>query len=137
MCGEVDENRKLSYRFIKLDDTEFVCQEQNVDKLESKEDVIEKMNQLELDEDKLYEIILVGKREFEINPREILKLVENPNILKIKNNTSFKYDLEKIKNEKTLRGLFVKEMLKKQSENIASEEEIKKAIEIGLNALKE
>ena len=108
-----------------------------MDKFYEKEDLIEKLNELKLENNKLYEIELVGNRNFEINIREIFKLITNNNILKIKDNTKLKYNLEEIKNEKTLRGLFVKEMIKKQDENIYSEDEINKAIEIGLNSLKE
>ena len=137
LYGEIDENRKLNYKFVKLDDIEFVDYNQNVDNFYSKEDLIEKINRLELEENKLYEIILVGYRNFEINVREIFKFITKLNILKIKDNTKLKYNLEELKEEKTLRGLFVKELLKKQEENIYSKEEINKAIEIGLNTLKE
>ena len=127
----------MSYEFIKLDDTEFTVLEQNVDKLDEKEDLIEKLNNLKLDENKLYEINLVGNRNFEINTREIFRFITNNNILKIKDNTKLKYNLEELKNEKNLKGLFVQEMLKKFEENVYSQEEINKAIEIGLNSLKE
>ena len=80
----------MSYEFIKLDDTEFTVLEQNVDKLDEKEDLIEKLNNLKLDENKLYEIDLVGNRNFEINTREIFKFITNNNILKIKDNTKMK-----------------------------------------------
>lgn len=137
MLGEIDENKKLSYKFIKLDDTEFAEIELNVNKIESKEELIEKINELVLDEDKLYEVLLVGNRNFEINIRDVFKLITKQNILKIKDTTTLKYNLDEIKNEKTLRGLFVQELLKKQEEKVYSDEEITKAIEIGLNSLKE
>ncbi len=137
MLGEIDENKKLSYKFIKLDDTEFAEIELNVNKIESKEELIEKINELVLDEDKLYEVLLVGNRNFEINVRDVFKLITKQNILKIKDTTTLKYNLDEIKNEKTLRGLFVQELLKKQEEKVYSDEEITKAIEIGLNSLKE
>lgn len=137
MYGEINENRHLKYEFVKLDDTEFTVLEQNVNQLEAKEDLIEKLNELHLEENNLYEIVLVGNRNFEINTREIFKLITKPNILKIKDGTNLKYNLDEIKKERSLRGLFVKELLKKQEENIYSKEEIDKAIEIGLNSLKE
>ena len=127
----------MSYEFIRLDDTEFIELEQNVDKIYEKEELIEKLNELKLDEKNLYEIKLVGNRNFEINIRDIYNFITNYNILKIKDETKLKYNLDEIKNEKTLRGLFVKELLKKQEENIYSQEEINKALEIGLNSLKE
>ena len=108
-----------------------------MDSFYSKEDLIEKINELNLEENKLYEIDLIGSRNFEINTRDIFKLITKPNILKIKDNTSLKYNLDEIKKEKTLRGLFVKEMLKKEEEQKYTKDEIRKAIEIGLNSLKE
>ena len=137
LYGEIDENRKLNYHFVKLDAMEFTDFKQNVENIDSKEDLVEKINNLNLDENKLYEIILIGHRNFEINTRDIFKLINKFNILKVKDNTTLKFNLDEIKNEKTLRGLFVKELLKKQEENIYSKDEIDKAIEIGLNSLKE
>ena len=127
----------MSYEFVKLDDTEFVELEENISDCDDREALIEKINELKLDDNKLYEIILVGNKNFEVNVRDIFKLVTKPNILKIKDRTTLKYNLEEIKNEKSLRGLFVKELLKKKEENIYSNEEIDKALEIGLNSLKE
>ena len=127
----------MSYEFVKLDDTEFVELEENISDCDDREALIEKINELKLDDNKLYEIILVGNKNFEINVIDIFKLVTKPNILKIKDRTTLKYNLEEIKNEKSLRGLFVKELLKKKEENIYSNEEIDKALEIGLNSLKE
>ena len=120
-----------------MDNTEFIELEQNVENIDEKEDLIEKLNGLKLDEKNLYEIKLIGNRNFEINVKDIYKLITTFNILKIKDETKLKYNLEEIKNEKTLRGLFVKELLKKQEENIYSQEEINKALEIGLNSLEE
>lgn len=135
MYGEIDQNRELNYSFVKLDETEFTIKEQNVDMLNSKEDLIEAINDVRLDENKLYEIVLVGNRNFEINTRDIFKLIIKPNILKIKDCTRLKYNIDEIKKERTIRGLFVQEILKKESEY--TQEEIQKALEIGLNSLKE
>ena len=125
----------MEYRFIKLDDTEFTVLEQNVDNIFSKEELIEQLNELDLEENKLYEIELAGYKNFEINAREIFKLIIKPNILKIKDTTKLKYNLDEIKEEKNLKGLFVQEMLKLQETSEYTEEEIQKAIEIGLNSL--
>lgn len=134
MFGEI-ENNKLEIEFVKLDDTEFTCIEQNVENFNSKEDLIEFINEIKLDENKLYEIKLVGNRKFEINSREILKLINSYNILKIKDLTEIGYDLEELKKEHTLKGLFVKEVLKKLETGEYSKEEIEKAVEIGLNSI--
>ena len=137
IVGEINEKRELSYEFIKLDESEFTTIDQNVDNIYSKEDLIEKIKELDLNEKNYYEIVLVGNRNFDIRTRDIFKMIIKPNILKIKDNTKLKCNLEEIKNEKTLRGLFVQEMLKKENEEKYTQEEIQKAIEIGLNSLKE
>ena len=99
----------------------------------SKEDLIEYINNLKLDDNKLYKIILVGKRNFEINTREIPKLIDLQNILKIKDLTLLNYNLDELKNENTLKGIFVSEALKKLEQGEYSKEEIEKAIEIGIS----
>lgn len=99
----------------------------------SKEDLVEAINELKLDDNKLYKINLVGKRNFEINTREILNLVTAQNILKIKDFTKINYNLAELKNENTLRGIFVTEALKKLDSGEYTEEEIEKAIEIGIS----
>ncbi len=128
-------NGQLQKQFIKLDEVEFTEINQNVDNFFSKEDLIEYFNRLNLDTNKLYKINLVGSRNFEINTREILKLITSYNILKIKDSTKIKYDLDIIKNENTLKGIFIKEALEKLNTGEYSREEIEKAIEIGLNCM--
>ena len=59
-------------------------------------------------------------------------------IIKVKDKTKIAYDLEKISNNNTLKGLFAKNMLEKlKDENLNEEDKkiIEKAIEIGLDAL--
>ena len=67
-----------------------------------------------------------------------MKYISNNRIIKIKDYTKIAYDLEKMANTTTLKGLFAKEMLEKISaENLSSEEKeiVEKAIEIGFDAL--
>ena len=80
IAGEIDENRVLNYEFIKLDDTEFAIYEQNVDNIFANEELVECLNELKLDENKFFEIYLVGSRNFEINTNQILGFVINLNI---------------------------------------------------------
>ena len=117
---------------------EFKLYELDVTEIISKEELIEKINELKFEKNDLIEIILVGKRNFEIDRYELYKLISNDKIIKIKNKTKINYDLEKIANETTLKGLFAKEMLEKlNNENISNEEKeiIEKAVEIGMEAL--
>ena len=129
---------KLQLEFIPLDEVEFKLQDVDVTEMNSKEELIEKINELEFAENNLIEIILVGKRNFEIDKYELYKLISNDKVIKIKNKTKINYNLEKLANETTLKGLFAKEMLQKLSdENLSDEnrEIIEKAVEIGLDAL--
>lgn len=136
IVGDVEKN-KLETQFIKLDDKQFIKRELNVDNIYSKEELIEKINELEIEENNYVEIILIGNRNFEINKYDLIKYILNNNIIKIKDNTKIAYNLEKLENENTLKGLFIKEMNKK-FKNAETEEEkeiIEKSIEIGLESL--
>ena len=136
IVGDLEKN-KLEIQFVKLDDKQFTKRELNVDNIYSKEELIEKINELKIEENNYVEIILIGNRNFEINKYDLIKYILNNNIIKIKNNTKIAYDLEKLENENTLKGLFIKEMNKK-IKNAETEEEkeiIEKSIEIGLASL--
>ena len=136
IVGDLEKN-KLETQFIKLDDKQFTKRELNVDNIYSKEELIEKINELEIEENNYVEIILIGNRNFEINKYDLIKYILNNNIIKIKDNTKIAYDLEKLENENTLKGLFIKEMNKKlkNAETEVEKEIIEKSIEIGLASL--
>lgn len=136
VVGEIEKN-KLQLEFVPLDEEEFKEIELEVDAILAKEDLIEKINQLEIKKNQYIKIILKGNRNFEINPYDIMKYIENERIIKIKNHTKIAYDLEKMANENTLKGLFVKEVLEKIKQEPSEEEKeiLEKAIEIGLEAL--
>ena len=137
IVGDLEKD-KLQLEFKPLDEVEFKLQDVDVTEINSKEELIEKINELEFAENNLIEIILVGKRNFEIDKYELYKLISNDKVIKIKNKTKINYNLEKLSNETTLKGLFAKEMLKKlRDENLSEEnrEIIEKAVEIGLDAL--
>lgn len=132
------EKEKINLNFICVDESEFQLHEIDITNIISKEELIEKINEENNEENNFIEIILIGKRNFEINTNEIIKLINNEKIIKIKDKTKINYDLNKIANENTLKGIFAKKMLEKiNEENIAEEEKqiIEKAIEIGFEAL--
>lgn len=133
IVGNIDKNKKLQIEFVPLDKTEFVEKELDVTEITSKDEIIEILNEFSAQENKFYKIILVGKRAFEIDTHEILKEIKVPNILKIKDNTKIKIDLNELSKQKSLKGIFVKNMLGKINEE--NEEQIIKAIEIGLDAM--
>lgn len=136
IVGEL-EKEKINLEFVPLDETEFKLFDLNVTEIISKEELIEKINELNLEENNLIEIILTGKRNFEIDRYELYKLISNDKVIKIKDKTKINYDLEKLANDTTLKGLFAKEMLEKlNAENISEEQKeiIEKAVEIGMEA---
>ena len=137
IVGDINKN-EIKLNFIPLDEKEFKLYELDTTEINSKEELIEKINELNFEENNLIEIILVGKRNFEINKYEINKLISNDKIIKIKNKTKINYNLDKIANENTLRGIFAKKMIEQlnNTTNIEEKEIIEKSIEIGLDALK-
>ena len=137
LVGEIEKD-KINLEFIPLDEEEFVEIELDITDIYSKEDLIENINDLEIKENQYVKIILIGNRNFEINTYEIIKLITNDRIIKIKNKTKIAYDLEKMSSNNTLKGLFVKKMLENLNGDNANEEKrkiIENAIEIGLDAL--
>ena len=127
------EKNNLQINFTKLDTRIF--EEKNIDisNLNTLEELVEYINNINLEENKMYKIILQGTRNFEIEENKILKLINRTNILKIKNNTKIKYDLEQLSKQNNLKGIFVKEMLILLEQNPNNKNVIEKALEIGLN----
>lgn len=134
LYGEII-NKQLRTEFVILDDRKFEKYELDVTNILSSEELIERISGLILNENYLYEIVLVGNRSFEVNAREILKLIENQNVLKIKDNTQLSIDIEELSKENNLRGMFVREVIKKYQDGNYTEEQIKKAIELGLSVM--
>ncbi len=137
IVGDLNKD-EINLEFIPLNETEFELQEIDVTEINFKEELIERINELEFKENNLIEIILVGKRNFEIDRYDLYKLISNDKIIKIKNKTKINYDLNKLSNENTLKGLFAKKMLEKlNKDNLLDEDRdiIEKAIEIGFEAL--
>lgn len=137
IVGELEKD-KLKVEFIPLDDEKFREILINVTELIAKEEIIEKINQLEIANNEYIKIILTGNRNFEINKYDLLKYIENERIIKIKDQTKIAYHLEKLANENTLKGLFAKEMLGRLSQEEITQDQkeiLEKAIEIGFEAL--
>lgn len=134
IVGDVEKG-KINIEFIKLDDKEFKELEIDITNLNTVEEFLEKVSELNLKENELYKIILIGNRKFEINVYKLYKLIETRNIIKIKDKTQIGYDLNKIVNDMTLKGIFAKEMLNKFNDENIDKEILEKAIEIGIDAL--
>ena len=134
IVGDIEKD-KLEVEFIKLDEKEFKEIEIDISTLNTIEELLEKITELELKDNELYKLVLVGNRNFEINLYKLYKLIDIRNIIKIKDTSKIGYDLEKMANDATLKGIFAKEMLKKLNEENIDKELIEKAIEIGINSL--
>ena len=79
--------------------------------------------------------MLEGNRNFEINKNKILKNINKKNILKIKDFSKIKIDLNKMKEENNLKSYFLKEIIELQKENNYTNEEIENAVQIGIQAI--
>ena len=134
VVGEVTKEN-LKVELINLDPIEFVEYELDITDIISKEDLIENLNNLYIPENNYYKIVLKGTRNFEINLLNIRKLIENNKILKIKDETKLKYNLEELSKEISLRGFFVNNLLEKKRSGEYVDKEIEKALEIGLEIL--
>lgn len=130
------EKGKLELEFINLDEKELKIQELNVSEITNIEELLEKIYEISIEENKLYKIILTGKRNFEINLYKLIKIIDKKEIIKIKDRTIIGYDIEKISQEKTtLRGIYVREILNRIQQEPENKEMLEKALEIGIEVL--
>lgn len=136
--GEIEPNTKsISLKFIETTAKTFVEKDIDVTEINSMEDLIEKIDEINFDDNKYYKIILIGKRKFEIDENKILELINVNNVIKIRNHTDIKYDLDIIATQNSLKGLFAKQILEKikKSENEETSKQLLEAFEIGMDIL--
>ena len=134
--GEISpETKQISIRFIPLDNEEFVKEEVDISNINSEEELIETINQKDRQENEYYEYIFVESKNIEININRILKLIDDKKVVKLKDLSKLKMDLEQISKEKSLKGIFVKQLLNEIEEDESNKDEILRIIEIGLNAM--
>lgn len=134
IAGEVTKT-KLNLQFIQTDNRQYIEKELDVTEITSIEEIIEKIEALELDDNNLYKIILTGKRYFTIKLDEIRKIITIENIIKIKDHTKPGIDLKKLAQENNIKGIFIRRMLERKEKENLDDEFIEKAIEIGLDVL--
>lgn len=127
------EKNNLQINFVKLDDRIFEEKEIDITNINTEEELIEFIDNIFIENNIMYKLILIGTRNFEINTNKILKLINQKNILKIKNNTKLNFNLEEISKQNNLKGIFVNEMLEILDSEEYDKEIVQKAIEIGLN----
>lgn len=130
------EKGNLELEFIALDEKEFKEQVVDISEIATIEELLEKIDNLIFEENKLYKVILKGKRNFEINLYKLIKMIDKKEIIKVKDKTILGYDIEKLASEKTtLRGIYVKEIIDRIKENPEKKEMLERALEIGLEVL--
>ena len=129
------EKEKREITFVPMDPKEFKELTIDIGDIVSEEELVEKIKTQKYQQNELYKVILAGKRKMEINPSHLFSLLDNPLILKIKDETELGYSLSAIAREETLKGLFVKELLETIKENPEQKEKIEKAIQYGLESL--
>ena len=129
------EKQKLELEFIPLDEKELIEIELDVSPITTMEELLEKINEIQLEENKLYKITLIGQRNFEINTYKLIRMIEDKRIIKVKNKAKLGYNIEEISKEMTLKGIFVKEILSKIEKEPENKELLEKALEIGLEVL--
>ena len=129
------ENKKLQIEFVPVDNREFAEIELDVTNINDIDELIQKINNLELKQNYLYKVILTGKRKFEIEILNLYKIINKENIIKIKDETKLNYNLEEMMNDYTLKGIFIKEFLNEKNNQNYTEDELDKILEIALTAL--
>ncbi len=134
IVGELTKE-EIKLEFHPIDKKEFKEKEIDISNINSIEELIEKINELRLEENVFYKLILAGDKNFEININNLLKYINNENIIKIKNNTKLKINLEELAKEKSLKGLFVKEILEELNKENYDKETLDNVLEIGLEIL--
>ncbi len=134
IVGELDKE-KIKLEFIPIDNKEFKELELNISDINSEEELIEKINNLNLEENNFYKIILIGNKNFEINIYNLFKYILNENIIKIKDKSKLKINMEELSKNNNLKGLFVKEILMELDKNNYDKELLENVLELGLNII--
>ena len=136
--GELNEKtKKLNLKFIKTSAKTFEEYMLDISEISSEDGLIEEINASKFDDNKYYKIILTGKRQFDIDENKILEMVNIKNIIRIRNHTQVKYDINDVSSQASLKGLFAKRILEKinNTEDEQEKSQLLNAFEIGMDVL--
>lgn len=135
----VNEGTKVRIEHINLDPIKYETLYMNIGEISSKEELVTRINYMEIDKNNFYKIVLKGKKDFLINEKYILDNIQWNNILRIEDETQREIDIEEISKENTLRGIFVKKILEKMEKetDTAEKEKLEDAIELVLTEMRE
>ena len=135
----VNEGTKVRIEHINLDPIKYETLYMNISGISSKEELITRINYMEIDKNNFYKVVLKGKKDFLITEKYILDNIQWNNILRIEDQTQREIDIEEISKENTLRGIFVKKILEKMEKetDTAEKEKLEDAIELVLTEMRE
>ena len=135
----VNEGTKVRIEHINLDPIKYETLYMNISDISSKEELVTKINYLEIDKNNFYKLVFKGKKDFLINEKYILDNIQWNNILRIEDETERDIDIEEISKENTLRGIFVRKILDKIAKTSKKEEieKLENAIELVLTEMRE
>lgn len=135
----VNEGTKVRIEHINLDPIKYETLYINISGISSKEELITRINYMEIDKNNFYKVVLKGKKDFLITEKYILDNIQWNNILRIEDETQREIDIEEISKENTLRGIFVKKILEKieKETDTAEKEKLENAIELVLTEMRE
>lgn len=134
ILGEVTKEN-ISLTFLPIDEKEFKEEFLDVTDILTKEELIERINNIDVQSNVFYKIILIGKRNFEINSYDLYEFLQYENIIKIKDKTEINVDIHKLSQEVNLKGIFLKAVLEDEANGNLEKDVAEKIIEIGLNTL--
>ena len=134
ILGEINKE-SIKLEFIKIDNKEFKEIELDISDINVQEELIEKINNMNFDDNLFYKIILVGDKNFEVNIYNLMKYILSENVIKIKDKTKLKINLEEISKSNNLKGLFVKEILEELNKDNYPKEMLENVLSLGLEVL--
>ncbi|MGP1608452.1 MAG: metallophosphoesterase family protein [Clostridium sp.] len=132
---------KLELKYIEVDDIKYETIIIDITNIKTKEELITDINNMDFNKNAFFKIMLIGKKNFEINERNILDNLNNERIVVVETALEFAIDLDEISKENTLRGIFVRHALEKmkqakKEEDIEKEKIYEKAIEIAIQEMR-
>lgn len=134
ILGDIQKN-DIRIDFLQIDNREYKEIQIDITKLNSNEEIIEKIQDLSLDKNNIYKIILTGKRYFQIKIEDIKKLINIENVVKIKDKSKLGIDLNAVLAKNDIRATFVRKILERKEKENLDEDLIERSIEIGLEVL--
>ena len=120
----------VKYDFVLMDETQFEIITYDISIFNSTADVIKNLKL----KNNIYRIILTGTRNLDVEKLVQDIKLSNENVYEVIDQTKAEYNLEQISKERTIKGVFTKNMLEELKRHPEKEEMIMKAIEYVYNS---